>query len=64
MFMVISFVCARERVRSTSDAACIRAWQKCLTCEIALSGGAPAAAMTSSFADSFKVTAANLIVER
>jgi len=43
---------AHASVRSAADAACIRVWQNCLACEIALSGGAPAAAMTSSFANS------------
>src|SRR6201985_1721980 len=32
MFMVVSLVGARERVRSAADAARIRVWQDCLAC--------------------------------
>jgi hypothetical protein len=57
IFMVVSFVRARGRVRGSAGAAYVRVWQNCLTCEIALSG-APAAAMASSFANSQEVTTA------
>jgi hypothetical protein len=69
--MMVSFVGAHQRVRSTADAACIRAEQKYLAYGIVLSDGTLAAATTTSsdfgrhrFMDSFKVANCHLMVER
>jgi hypothetical protein len=71
ILMTVSFVCEHKRIRSTADAACIRAWQKYLAYEIAPADGTLAAAATTSsdfgrhrFMDSFKVTNCHLLVER